>query len=288
MSEPRGPVYLTLPREVLADPAPSRAATTCARSASLAPEPARARHRGGRGADRQGRVPADRDLERRARSGGGGRARRARRRIRDAGGAGRGARLQPADRPSHASRLRGRRVAAEGRRGDRDRQRGAVDAARAAAAQATPRSSTSRPTRSTHALSVPEIEADLLVAGSIPARRCSMLREALGDAMQRQERRAIESRRKTVAAAREEIAAKRKKLIETVKDQSPIHPAWLAHCINQVKIRGRDRHQRARRAAADARSDEPRSLHGRAALGRPRLRPGRRRSAPSSRRRSAR
>ena len=28
---------------------------------------------------------------------------------------------------------------------------------------------------------------------------------------------------------------RRRKLIETVKDQTPIHPAWLATCINQVK-----------------------------------------------------
>ena len=34
---------------------------------------------------------------------------------------------------------------------------------------------------------------------------------------------------------RDEIDAKRRKLIETVKDQTPIHPAWLAACINQVK-----------------------------------------------------
>ena len=46
---------------------------------------------------------------------------------------------------------------------------------------------------------------------------------------------AADTRRKTVAAAREENTAKRKKLIETVKDQSPIHLAYLAHCINQVK-----------------------------------------------------
>ena len=43
MSEPRGPVYLTLPREVLAGPAVNVAPRApCARSASLAPEPARA------------------------------------------------------------------------------------------------------------------------------------------------------------------------------------------------------------------------------------------------------
>ncbi len=38
-----------------------------------------------------------------------------------------------------------------------------------------------------------------------------------------------------MTAARDEMAAKRKKLIETVKDQTPVHPAWLAHCLNQVK-----------------------------------------------------
>src|SRR5262249_54807364 len=46
---------------------------------------------------------------------------------------------------------------------------------------------------------------------------------------------AADGRRKTVSAAREEIAARRAKLIDQVKDQSPVHLAWLAHCINQVK-----------------------------------------------------
>ena len=39
MSEPRGPVYLTLPREVLADPPCRRAATASARSGAVAPPP---------------------------------------------------------------------------------------------------------------------------------------------------------------------------------------------------------------------------------------------------------
>ena len=42
-------------------------------------------------------------------------------------------------------------------------------------------------------------------------------------------------RRTAIAVARGEIAARRKKLIETVKDQTPVHPVWLAHCINQMK-----------------------------------------------------
>ncbi len=62
MSEPRGPVYLTLPREVLADPAvaaapPDRAADGLDRGGTVG-----GRHRAGRRNDRQGRVPADPDL----------------------------------------------------------------------------------------------------------------------------------------------------------------------------------------------------------------------------------
>jgi acetolactate synthase I/II/III large subunit len=78
-----------------------------------------------------------------------------------------------------------------------------------------------------------EIEADLLVAGASLA-AIAMLHEILGEAM-KGKTAAIERRRKALAAIRDEIIAKRKKLIETVKDQTPIHPAWLAHCINQVK-----------------------------------------------------
>jgi acetolactate synthase-1/2/3 large subunit len=61
-----------------------------------------------------------------------------------------------------------------------------------------------------------------------------MLRQILTEAM-KGKKTAIEGRRKALAAVRDEIDAKRRKLIETVKDQTPIHPAWLAACINQVK-----------------------------------------------------
>jgi pimeloyl-ACP methyl ester carboxylesterase len=62
----------------------------------------------------------------------------------------------------------------------------------------------------------------------------AMLRKTLADAMKGKSA-SIESRRKTLDTMREEIVAKRMKFIETVKDQTPIHPAWLAACINQVK-----------------------------------------------------
>ena len=124
MSEPRGPVYLTLPREVLSAPVdrcPPRHRAPARRAG--AGTGAR-RDRGGGGAHRQGRVPADRHLEQsgawRRRS---ARSRRSPTSFAIAGGAGGGARHEPADRSSHASRPRRRRVPAEGRRGDRDRQR---------------------------------------------------------------------------------------------------------------------------------------------------------------------
>ena len=78
-----------------------------------------------------------------------------------------------------------------------------------------------------------ELEADLLIPGSSLA-AVSMLHETLAEAV-RSGRATIESRRKALGALREEIAGNRRKLIETVKDQTPIHPAWLGACINQVK-----------------------------------------------------
>jgi acetolactate synthase-1/2/3 large subunit len=78
-----------------------------------------------------------------------------------------------------------------------------------------------------------ELESDLYVAGSSLA-AMAMLRRTLGDAM-KGKKSEIESRRKTLGKLREEVVTKRQKFIESVKDQTPIHPAWLAACINQVK-----------------------------------------------------
>ena len=119
-----------------------------------------------------------------------------------------------------------------------------------------------------------ELEADLLIAGSSLAAMV-MLRETLADAM-KGKTAAIESRRKTLARHARGDRRQAPKLIETVKDQTPIHPAWLAACINQVKSEDAIVDQRARRAAAVPRPDQAVDLHGRAAVGRARLRHGRR------------
>jgi acetolactate synthase-1/2/3 large subunit len=78
-----------------------------------------------------------------------------------------------------------------------------------------------------------EIEADLLIAGD-PCAALRLLRECLAG-MPKGGNGAAEKRREAVAAARDEARARRKKLLETVKDQSPIHLAWLGDCISRVK-----------------------------------------------------
>jgi acetolactate synthase-1/2/3 large subunit len=80
-----------------------------------------------------------------------------------------------------------------------------------------------------------EIEADLLIAGS-PRAALKSLRECLGGSA-KAKNGAADARRKTIATARDDMAAKRKKLLETVKDQTPVHPAFLAQCINQLKTK---------------------------------------------------
>ena len=77
-----------------------------------------------------------------------------------------------------------------------------------------------------------EYEADLLIAGD-PVAGLDMLREALANAGKTKS--ALNGRRKTVATAREEMRQQREKLAKSVKDQTPIHPVWLAHCLNRLK-----------------------------------------------------
>ena len=78
-----------------------------------------------------------------------------------------------------------------------------------------------------------EVEADLLITGEAAAALAS-LRAALREAL-KGKAKAIEERRKMAAAAREDLAAKRQKLLETARNAMPIHSAWLAACVNEVK-----------------------------------------------------
>jgi acetolactate synthase-1/2/3 large subunit len=80
-----------------------------------------------------------------------------------------------------------------------------------------------------------EYEADLLVAGD-PITGLKMLRQALAGAA-KAKNGALDSRRKTVAAARDDMFTKREKFALSVKDQAPIHPAWLAYCLNKAKAK---------------------------------------------------
>ena len=78
-----------------------------------------------------------------------------------------------------------------------------------------------------------DVEADLLITAE-PYAALSSLRAALREATTRNGK-AIESRRKLAAAAREDLDGKRRKLLETARNATPIHSAWLAACINEIK-----------------------------------------------------
>jgi acetolactate synthase-1/2/3 large subunit len=75
-----------------------------------------------------------------------------------------------------------------------------------------------------------EYETDLLVAGD-PAAAVNMLNQVLGTG----DRTRRDARRKAVAAARDAMNAAREKMVAQAKTQVPIHPAWLAHCLNAAK-----------------------------------------------------
>jgi acetolactate synthase-1/2/3 large subunit len=61
-----------------------------------------------------------------------------------------------------------------------------------------------------------------------------MLRAALRETMKGKQN-GIDGRRKMAAAAREDNEAKRQKVLETARNAMPIHSAWLAACVNQIK-----------------------------------------------------
>lgn len=78
-----------------------------------------------------------------------------------------------------------------------------------------------------------EFEADLLVTGD-PVSGLHLLKLALASTKMKSGP-ALKGRRKSIEAIRMEMRHKREQLIASVKDQTPIHPAWLAHCLNKAK-----------------------------------------------------
>jgi len=80
-----------------------------------------------------------------------------------------------------------------------------------------------------------EHEADLLVTGDSCA-ALAMLRESLAVAAKTR-KGAIKTRRAALAKARREIVERQRKAIERIKDQTPVHPLYLAHCVNELKAR---------------------------------------------------
>jgi acetolactate synthase-1/2/3 large subunit len=75
-----------------------------------------------------------------------------------------------------------------------------------------------------------EFEADLLITGDATA-ALTLLRDALAGA----KANGVEVRRQAAATARADMQAAKARLVEQVKNQTPIHPAWLAHCLNALK-----------------------------------------------------
>jgi acetolactate synthase-1/2/3 large subunit len=78
-----------------------------------------------------------------------------------------------------------------------------------------------------------EFETDLLITGEASV-TLPVLRAALRDAM-KAKGNGIDSRRKALATARDEMEAKRRKFLDSVRDASPIHPATIAAALNELK-----------------------------------------------------
>lgn len=76
-------------------------------------------------------------------------------------------------------------------------------------------------------------EADMPVAGD-PAAAIPMLRAALAGRMKGKEA-ALDARRAKIAELRQAGQDRRAKILEESRESRPIHPAWVAHCLNQIK-----------------------------------------------------
>jgi len=77
-----------------------------------------------------------------------------------------------------------------------------------------------------------EFETDLLITGEASA-TLPVLRAALRAAVRKGN--GVDSRRRALAPVHDEIAAKHRKFLDSVRDATPIHPAYIAACLNELK-----------------------------------------------------
>lgn len=80
-----------------------------------------------------------------------------------------------------------------------------------------------------------EMESDLLIGGD-PCAALTMLHEALKDAAKGKEA-VIDRRRQEIERAHLELTSERNSLLAKARAQKPIHPLWLAHCVNEQKAK---------------------------------------------------
>jgi acetolactate synthase-1/2/3 large subunit len=74
---------------------------------------------------------------------------------------------------------------------------------------------------------------DIAIAGE-PSLALPLLREALAGKL-RSKRAVIDARRRRNEEKRARIDAERAKFLQEARAMTPIHPAWTAHCLNQIK-----------------------------------------------------
>jgi acetolactate synthase-1/2/3 large subunit len=77
-----------------------------------------------------------------------------------------------------------------------------------------------------------EFEADLLITGEASA-TLPVLRAALRAAIKKGN--GVDTRRKALSLVRDDMEGKRKKFLDGVRDATPIHPAFIASCLNELK-----------------------------------------------------
>ena len=75
--------------------------------------------------------------------------------------------------------------------------------------------------------------ADLAIAGDV-ALALPLLNDALAGRLKNRQA-VVDSRRKRNEARRAELDDQRAKLLQEARTMTPIHPAWTAHCLNEIK-----------------------------------------------------